>query len=203
MNEHKREGENTLKKTPHKKTVGFIIFAVVALVLVLIFATGNNTEEEIPLETEHEEVAGEVMSQRMRSFTEGEFTYSFRDIEWVIEAEDEAGVGVPLTRLAWTLDQFSRRASGVLVTLFNPFDLGLVRGVCEQSTSLVFNYDERMGRPLSFASCVVPGEDTVIDYAAFQQEDAFVVIKRREYQGDPLEAELTQITSIDLREIVQ
>lgn len=202
MNEHHTGKDVLPQKSSHTKTVGFIILAIIALVLIIVFATGNKGTEEIVEDTTSEMNEG-VLTQRMRSFTEGEFTYTFRDIEWVMESEDEAGVGVPLTRLGWTLEEFSRRSSGTLVTLFNPFDLGLVRGICEEVPTLDFDYSEDMGRPLSYLACFVPGEDARIEYAAFQRNNVDIVIMRREYNDERDAGAFTEITSKNLTEIVQ
>lgn len=199
MNEHNQNNQE--KGNTQKLTIAGIVGLIILAIILIIVFTSNKQGEEI-VESENIEEVDEVFAQPMQPFEEGEFFYSFQDIQWVIESEDEAGVGVPLTRLAWTLDEFSRRANGTLVTLFNPFDLGLIRGACEVSESTAGEVAESMGRPLSFVECVVPGELNRIEYGAFQQDNARIAILRREFNEDD-HGEFVEVTAKYLNEIVR
>ncbi|MCD8495052.1 MAG: hypothetical protein LRY41_00150 [Candidatus Pacebacteria bacterium] len=194
-----------LTQKTHTLIVAGVLLVILVIILIIVFSkSSGNTPEFIDLDQEQELVDGfeGIPTRPMQVFTEGEFTYSFDGIKWIVEADDEPGVGIPLTRLAWTLDNFSRRRDGIPVTLRNPFRLGTIIGNCEERNRLTYNARRESGIPLAYMQCSVPSRGEIIDYAIFQENHTLVVKMRTQSLGDsprPFE----KVSSFNLTQLVR
>lgn len=136
--------------------VGWVLaVAVIAVVIWAIAHDKDGGKKKRQQDESIEEVveAEGVRAGEMQAFSEGEFTYRFEGIAWTIEAEDEARVSIPVTSLAWTFENFSRRDNGIFVKFNKPFKLGSVQGICSEVVMLDYDTNSESGIPLSFVQC--------------------------------------------------
>jgi membrane protein implicated in regulation of membrane protease activity len=186
--------------------VGWLIAVAVLVVIIWAIARGGDGDKKRRMNEESsmaDEVAG-VRAQEMEAFTEGEFTYRFEGIQWFIEADDEPGVSVPVTRLSWMLDNFSRRDNGVMVTFGNPYKLSAIQGMCSEVMNLEYDPALEEGIPLSFVECQsTQGDETVTSEYIVLQEGKNVVVKSRSGVDLAQDTPFVLLTSKDLTQIVE
>lgn len=212
--------ENVMKKGDNRNIVYIIVFnlmknkgwitiavgvLLMIIIIMLIVLITRKKHHNLLIENLPEEVDG-LTTMSMEPFTEGDFTYRFEGIDWMIESQDEVGARMPLTHLAWTLDTFSRRDGGVPVTLRRPFDLGTVAAQnCIEIEHLSYDTTMETGIPLSFLQCAGETEEGLpfpIDYVVFQ-EGKNVVVKTRARITPTSEVGFETIMSRDLTQLVE
>jgi hypothetical protein len=187
--------------------VGWVLaVAVIAVVIWAIAHDKDGGKKKRQQDESIEEVveAEGVRAGEMQAFSEGEFTYRFEGIAWTIEAEDEARVSIPVTSLAWTFENFSRRDNGIFVKFNKPFKLGSVQGICSEVVMLDYDTNSESGIPLSFVQCAhVQNEETwMSEYGVFQ-EGKNIVVKNRSGQELKKKTPFVTLTSKDMTQIVE
>lgn len=195
--------------------VGILI--VVAIILGITLGGGDSTseegdvmtreekraerraerEEEVAMEAKEEMVA-QFGTQAMEPIVDGEYTYRFDGVDWIFEANDEEGVGVPITRVNMMFKNFTRYEGALPVAFGNPYKFGIYEGVCSEVDGIAYDQSVETGIPLGFVECVSANATTNI---FLFQEGSDVVVKMHKSTDEV--AELTTVTSIDLTTVVQ
>ncbi len=174
--------------------IGLVIIAAIVLAIVLP-KDKNNKDEEKPNDRDN---GSETKTGAMEPVTVGEFTYKFEGINWIFENAEEENVGVPLTRVNFMFENFSRR-EGIFATFAKPYKLGAYQGECSEVTSLDYDKDAVTGTPLSFARC--EWQENATEIGLFQDGQNVVAKSRTTTDGET--SAFTDLYSIDLATVVQ
>ncbi len=149
-----------------------ILAAIIVLVIIMRGNSGNDNSSEDTensvLETGASSLHGSVVnSQVMKPIEDGEFTYSFENIDWVLTSVENS-TEESKTSVSFYFENFTRR-NGVYAQFNRPYKLGSYEGTCTIVESLTYDTVKETGVPLSFVTC--RSGEMGSDIVLFQQDD--------------------------------
>lgn len=172
-----------MKEISKKKWfMGGVVAVIVIVILIAIFADGTSHQDRFAGESKRErrnkkDQIEQVVDQsdltvvrKMTPFSEGEFTYSFDGIEWVLRPSG-TGERVAGTYVGFSFKNFTRREGGMPVQFARPFAVGNFRGDCVGVDEITRTEGEKLdGTPIALLRC--SNEDSVHNIALVQQQDS-------------------------------